>query len=299
MTCEMPNNYLSPETREGVFLDEKKKKLFKVSIEILEEITKICEKHHLRYYAAYGTLLGAVRHKGFIPWDDDMDLWMPRCDLILFKQIAQKELPPHYFLQCTETERMFTKDFIKIRDNRTTATVKSEIDARKRINMGIWVSIFPLDGCPENDYSAEPTIALKYFIRFLFERSCGRLCGSFKSILFNLIAKMIVRVVGIKRLCARRDWYCMQFSNSKRMTSLWSLRGYNEFNCASSVFDEWIDFPFEYTTIRIPKNYEMVLHSLYGDWHVPVKDGADHAYADLEPDIPWRDYIRGKYGWKI
>lgn len=295
MSGKMPEGYLSPEIREGEYIDEKKKKLFKVSIEILEEIKKICERHNLRYFAAYGTLLGAVRHKGFIPWDDDMDLWMPRSDLIRFKQIAQKELPPHLFLQTTETEPEMSLDITKIRDNRTTATVQWQLDAKQHINMGIWVSIFPLDGCPSNDYVAESIIARRYYIRFLIERAFSRKILGFRPYLYHLVAKIIVFVVGIRRLCARQDRFCPSFDNSKKCTSLWCLRGYNEFSCPTAVFGEWVDIPFEFTTIRVPRDYETILHALYGDWKVPVKDSADHEYADLEPDIPWRDYLKTHY----
>ena len=299
MSCKMPEGYLSPEIRDGEALDMKKKKLFKVSIDILEEIKRICERHNLRYFAAYGTLLGAVRHKGFIPWDDDMDLWMPRSDLIRFKQVAQQELSPHYFMQATETEPEMPLDIVKIRDNRTTATVQWQLDAKQHINMGIWVSIFPLDGCPDSDYRAEPIIGRRYYIRFLIDRAFNRKFSTLRFYFYHLLARLVVSVVGIRRLCARRDRFCPKFDKSEKCTSLWCLRGYNEFSCPTAVFKEWIDVPFEYTTIRIPKDYETILCALYGDWHVPIKGSADHEYADLEPDIPWRDFLIQKYGWKV
>ena len=297
MTFQMPENYLEPEVRDGELLDEKKKKLFKVSIDILEEIKRICDCHNLRYFAAYGTLLGAVRHKGFIPWDDDIDLWMPRSDLVMFKKIAKKELPRHYFLQTTESEPETWFDFVKVRDNRTTATVQWQLDAQQHINMGIWVTIFPLDGCPANDYVAEPVIVRKYCIGFLLRMAYTRRCSSIIALLKHLSARLIVSIVGIRRLCAKQDGLCPPFDGSEKCTSLWCLRGYNEFHCPTKVFDEWLEVPFEYTTVRIPKDTETILRALYGEWRIPVKDSGDHEYADLEPDIPWQDFRMKKYGW--
>lgn len=295
----MPDDYLLPEVREGELLDEKKKKFFKVSIDIVEEIKRICDRHHLRYFAAYGTLLGAVRHKGFIPWDDDMDLWMPRSDMVRFKQIAQAELPAHYFLQTTESEPEMVLDFVKIRDNRTTATVKWQLDAGTYTNMGIWVTIFPLDGCPNNDYRAEMLLTRKYIIQYLLAHAYSRKYRGLRYRLLRLVARFAVVIIGVKRLCARRDNLCPPFDGSEKCSSLWSLFGYKRLNCPTAVFGEWIDIPFEYTEIRVPKDYETVLCQLYGDWRKPIRGSSSHECVDIEPDIPWRSFMREKYGWKV
>lgn len=299
MSCQMPKDYLLPETREGVFLDEKKKKLFKVSVEILEEIKKICEKHGLRYYAAYGTLLGAIRHKGFIPWDDDMDLWMPRSDMNRFKKLAQKELSDCYFMQTTEVEPGMEKDFVKVRDNRTTAIVSWQLNAGVYTNMGIWVTIFPLDGCPTDDYGAERILARKLNIAKMISCAYRRTYRPLKGLLVHIVSKLAVTILGVKRLCRMRDRVCPEFDISEKCTSLWSLFGYKRLHCPTKVFSEWIDIPFEYTTIRVPKEYETVLSQLYGDWRCPVRGTQSHECVDIEPDIPWRRFMRDKYGWKV
>lgn len=298
---QMPDGYLLPETREGEYLDEKKKKLFKVSIDILAEIKKVCQKHKLRYFAAYGTLLGAIRHGGFIPWDDDMDIWMPREDFIKFKKVAAAELSENYFLQTTETEPEHRHDSIKIRDSRTTATLDWQIQGRKHVNMGIWVTIFPLDGCPEDDYVAEQVIGRKWFCNWLLEVAFTRVNSNLCHRVLHWIVRLAVGIVGVRRICAIRDGLGLKypFEKSERCTSLWCLRGYNEFSCSPLAFKEFVEVPFEYTTIRVPKDYETVLKALYGDWHVCIKGTADHEYADLEPDIPYKKFVFEKYGLKL
>ena len=90
-----------------------------VEKQILCKYIEICEKYHLRYFVAFGTLLGTVRHKGFIPWDDDIDVGMPREDYERFLQIAQKECGEEYFLQTVDTDPEYHLYFAKLRMNRT------------------------------------------------------------------------------------------------------------------------------------------------------------------------------------
>jgi len=119
------------------------KKLQKTEFEILLEIVRICEKHNLMYFLIGGTLLGAIRHKGFIPWDDDLDIAMPRKDYTKFLDICKDDLHPNYFLHCTKTDKTYWQPFAKIKKNGTVF----EQDAHVAINThkGIFVDIFPLD----------------------------------------------------------------------------------------------------------------------------------------------------------
>ena len=275
--------------------------LHTVLLSAMKDIDKICRENGLRYYLHAGTLLGAMNHQGFIPWDDDMDIWMPRTDYMRFKRVAAAELPRHYFLQMTETEHEYSYDSIKIRDSRTTATIDSQIKREKHINMGIWVTIFPLDGCPENDFMAEHVLGRKWLVFWLMEAAFARTKASFCHRIFHLLVRLLVNMVGVRRICEIRDRLCCKipFEESELCTSLWCLRGYNEFHCSPLAFKEGLEVPFEYTTICVPKDYETVLKSLYGDWHVCIKGTADHEYADLEPDIPYKKFVFEKYGLKL
>ena len=87
----LKEHFLEAETRDGYFIDVTMKEAWKEMLDITEEIVRLCDKHNLNYSIAAGTLLGAVRHKGFIPWDDDVDLHMPRPDYDRFLEIAEKE----------------------------------------------------------------------------------------------------------------------------------------------------------------------------------------------------------------
>ena len=98
---------LEEEIRDGYKVSADMKKLWSVQMEILDQIDQICERHNITYYADGGTLLGAVRHKGFIPWDDDLDICMFKDELDKFIKYAKEELKDPYFLQTWETEEGF------------------------------------------------------------------------------------------------------------------------------------------------------------------------------------------------
>ena len=100
---------------------------------------EICEKYHLRYFVAFGTLLGTVRHKGFIPWDDDIDVGMPREDYERFLQIAQKECGEEYFLQTVDTDPEYHLYFAKLRMNRTRF-VENSLQRREALPGSILIS---------------------------------------------------------------------------------------------------------------------------------------------------------------
>ncbi|MCR5660250.1 MAG: LicD family protein [Bacteroidales bacterium] len=110
-------------------------------LDILVEIDKICRKHDIKYWIDSGTLLGAVRHGGFIPWDDDIDIAMPSEDLTRFKEIAPKELPENLFFQSRETDPGYRSSFCKVRDRNSFFITKHE-DFTRNYQKGLFVDIF-------------------------------------------------------------------------------------------------------------------------------------------------------------
>ena len=122
------------------------KKLHDVELEILQEIIRICKKYDIKYYLAGGTLLGAVRHKGFIPWDDDLDIGMLREDYDKFMKYGIKEIDDKYFIHCDKTDPNYWLPFIKVRKNSTTF-VEELLNKKEVLHNGIFVDIFPMDNC--------------------------------------------------------------------------------------------------------------------------------------------------------
>lgn len=136
-----------------------------VMLSILKEIDVLCKKHNIKYFLDGGTLLGAIRHKGFIPWDDDLDIGMLRSDYEKFLQVAQKELGDKYFVQDWFTDTEFGFWFTKIRLRNTLYLEKSS-SVKKKHNE-FFIDIFPYDNYPD-----DPKIRNKINIKLEFLKRC-------------------------------------------------------------------------------------------------------------------------------
>lgn len=106
---EFENSYFENEVRSGFFVPGMVKRSWAAQIDVLQEIDRICKKYNIQYFAEWGTLLGAIRHKGFIPWDDDMDICMKREDYTKFMQVAPMELPQGWALLNAYTDHRYTE----------------------------------------------------------------------------------------------------------------------------------------------------------------------------------------------
>ena len=127
-----------------------RRQLFDVLLDLLNEFNRVCAEHNITYYAFGGTLLGAIRHKGFIPWDDDVDIIVPRKDYDKLKKIADRGafLRP-YFFQSPSTDAGYPKGFCRLRNSSTTEIPFD--DVAMKCNRGIFIDIFPLDVVPDDE----------------------------------------------------------------------------------------------------------------------------------------------------
>ena len=116
-------------------------------LSIAKEIKRICDDHDIEYFLDSGTLLGAVRHKGFIPWDDDMDIAMTRENYDKFLAVAKVELDSRFFLQTWETDKNYPMPFAKIRLNGTKYV--ENVFEKAQMHQGIYVDVFPYDVWPQ------------------------------------------------------------------------------------------------------------------------------------------------------
>ena len=141
----IPESFYQAEIRCDYQISEKMKRIWAVELNLFHLFDRFCKANNLQYFAGYGTLLGAVRHKGFIPWDDDMDLVMLRPEYERLKQLAEGAFEPPIFFQASytsDTMRLITP-FAKLRDSRTAAVEYP--NAPEEMSQGIFIDIFPLD----------------------------------------------------------------------------------------------------------------------------------------------------------
>lgn len=156
-----------------------------VMLRMLKVVDYICEKHQINYWLCAGTLLGAVRHQGFIPWDDDLDIAMLREDYERFLTVAKQELPPDLFLQTKENEPAYDNLTLpcKIRD--TKSLIISPYLEKKQYHKGLFVDIFPFDRFHRTGFQRWKEVLLKKYNNILnkcFDAEMGKDTSSFKTI---------------------------------------------------------------------------------------------------------------------
>lgn len=243
----------------------------KVSLNILKVIAKICDKLSLRYFLIYGTLIGAVRHQGYIPWDDDTDIMMPRPDydkLLAYLALHESELRPLAVFN-RQTCAQYPYMISRISDSRYHIVMENEKD----YGLGIFIDIYPYDGLGNSFQEA-----LKYGLKgdrmssfcyqatrnhYAVETTTSGLRKVLKLPMF-LVAKLIGKNFFQNRLAnlARKKGY----DQSEYVGCVIWLSGGQKDIFKRSWFDDFSLVKFEDTEFRIPANYKEILEQVYGDY---------------------------------
>lgn len=260
-------------------------KLHNVELEILKEFDRVCQKNNLTYFAVGGTLIGTIRHEGFIPWDDDIDLGMPRKDYDKFIEIANKELNNNFFVQSGYDYKNSWVSFTKIRKKNTLADEKTtvHIDYPK----GIFIDIFPFDNTPTNQ-------------GFWFKVKCNIIKSMAEATLYKWQVKKI-NEIRRKNLCRFFALFSNKFlkkaqnilmtsNNNKECKYLVSYCGsyslYKETNLKDMILPVKRK-KFENIEIFVPNDYHSYLTNIYGDYmQMPPKDKrVNHSMLEISFDV--------------
>ena len=286
---------LKPETKCGFYIDEKRKKVWQIELNILEEFIRICDKYDINYSLNGGSLLGAIRHKGFIPWDDDIDIMMLRSDYKKFIDVAEKELKLSYFLQYYKTEKGYYYGHAQIRNINTTAMIKD--DAYNNFNHGIFIDIFPLDNIPDNleeretylkDISKNKRKLATYVVTYS------------PNILKKIVKKIFLRVYwktqDIDKELENFEKKCQRYNNEK--TKECGAIGFiqNGKKYENEWFDKYIEIDFEYLKVKIIEKYDAFLTKQYGEYmKIPEnKSGSMHGNVFFDTDKSYLEYEKNK-----
>lgn len=260
-------------------LDELKR----TELEILLEIVKICEKHNLTYFLIGGTLLGAARHKGFIPWDDDLDIAMPREDYNRFISICNQELSKDYFLHNHITDPKYWLSFTKIRKNNTVFDEKeiSKIESHK----GIFIDIFPLDnGNKQKSMFQDIQAFISKRISAVLLRKRG--IASNNSSMKMKIALFILYPIKMQTL-SKIQQKIMKWnknSNSKYFINLSSSYNYIKQTIPKEKYFPPVKIEFEGKLLNAPNDYDYVLSRIYGDYMKlpPIEERTTHEPLEIK-----------------
>ena len=250
------------------------RKLHGEILRIMDEIHRVCTKNGLTYYIVGGTLLGAVRHQGFIPWDDDLDIAMPRDDFDRFIQIAEKELGPDFYLNWITTNPNYWNIYPKVCLGGTTF---DEGFIKCDRPMGIFVDIFPLDLSPEYSPSLEKAKKLIRRLHYVSLERSTRYMRGIKSFAYKTISLFVPN-----KLCYKWQRH-LALSASKKGKSHYANFG-SQYALRKQVMPvEWygkgVPLCFEDRYYNAPAAYPRVLESIYGKNYMrlpPVEKRRSH-----------------------
>lgn len=244
-----------------------------LTLEVFKAFADYCHQHDLRYYGAYGTALGAIRHKGFIPWDDDIDVYMPRPDYDRLIELYSKEPAANYDLLTLENTPNYYLTFAKFSLHHSTLIENRYTPC----NIGIFVDIFPLDGvleetAPEKCFQAKrlstrfTSLSAKFDLQDFLSMLWKRKFRSFLSLSLLQIDRKIKRSKTLEQFHRLYATPCYEEATH--------VMNYNYPSIVKEYFpkqwlEETIEIPFEDTTICVFKEVHQYLEGLFGDYMTP------------------------------
>ncbi len=274
--------------------DEVQRRLWSVELEILDEIHRVCTENGLRYSLAYGTLLGAVRHQGFIPWDDDVDIMMPREDYDRLIEIWGKKAAEAFLLETPEMYPDSVNNFAKIRKDHTTF-LQFESERTKSRHKGIFVDVFPADRRAKGWLPGKLQYA-DFALALLFNRGytsgAGGVVGLTERALLHIIPRKQYRKLSCWAERRGRRWNEDDSAQLVLPSSIRDCRLYYP----PDLFDHLEQITFEEKNYDAVRDKDRFLTICYGDYmqlppeeeriwkHHPILIDFEHNYEELETE---------------
>lgn len=256
--------------------------------DMLAEFVRICDKHGIKYFVQGGTLLGTVRHGGFIPWDDDVDVSLHRDDYEKFLAVAEEELPDYYFLQTKDTDPEYPNNFAKIRDSRTTFIESSAKNLK--INHGAYIDIFPLDNYPDGKKAKIYELKKRLLTQRIYK--------AFYMPHMSFIAKIITMITvilfpSLKGAVEKREKLFKSVPYSDRVVNNSGAWLDKEIIPREWVQDT-IQMEFEGIKVNVSDKFDEWLTYVYGDYMnlPPENERVGHHYVDyFDMNKSYTEYI--------
>ena len=305
LKINLPDGFLDEEMRNGYKVSHEMKKVWAVELDLLAEFQRVCKKHNIKYIASGGTMLGAVRHKGFIPWDDDIDLMMLREEYEKLCKVAPSEFKHPYFFQTSKTDLGYFKGFARLRNCETTAIFNHEKASRFNINQGIFIDIFPMDNVIEDEellkQQSENVKALSKKVSSFsyFNYRCYRnntLRNKILHFVLPIIKKPSFWLLRPDKIQERLDDEYQRYNNSRtKYVGLLSFQFDNRVHdIEREDMNHLIESDFEFLKIPNIANFDKALRWKFGNYMTPKHLPSYHQDVFYDADHCYKDYLNGK-----
>lgn len=287
---EFSSDFFKEETRWDFLVTEERKKIWAVEINILEEFDRVCKKHNLTWFMHFGSLLGTVRHQGFIPWDDDIDVAMFRDDYMKLQEIAADEFKEPYFFQNSYNDAMIWP-FSKLRDSRTTAI---EFPDLKEMNQGIFIDIMPLDDAYGRN-SPIYKIQLELWLTIVQPQVIVNELNKPKPALLlepDLLIDLLTNYDARQKMMEFEKFNLSNFGKTEDIAFIADELLNRNRPKSRELYKEIIYLPYENIEVPVPIGYEKILELQFGNWRTPVNYPTQHSSIKFDPDTPYTKYLQ-------
>ena len=237
--------------------------LKKIQLDVLDVIHGFCIEHDIQYSLGCGTMLGAVRHKGYIPWDDDIDIYLLRSEYNKLLELYPRSLA-HVQMDSLERNSSWDKAYAKAYDERTVCVEDSNCKV-----VGVSIDIFPIDYVPSNEKQWERYNKRRRMLKIISDLKPMKVTDNMSLLkkLLLVVCKILLLPIPQRLFISWLNGYAQKFNKTEHEYVFESCQGLllkNKFK--ASVFDQFIDVPFEDRKYKIIADYDEYLRCAYGDY---------------------------------
>ena len=300
LQLEIPDAFFDEEERDGYWVSGQMKKVWAVELDLLKKLMDVCNDNNITFYGDAGTILGAVRHGGFIPWDDDIDVMLMRDQYDRLCKVAPSAFDAPYFFQTEYTDPGSLRGHAQLRRSDTAGILRD--DYGFSFNQGIFIDIFPIDVLPDDERDRKSLIdeALRQQIRYTrlaslgirYKKGRGR--AAFLRSAIHFLCEKAGRYPDYQKAYRKYEEVCSSYlgTDMKEVSKLFKLPLDTKRRVwPKSDFDSTVYLDFEMLKIPVPGGYLDILERFYGNWKEKKIGTATHGETIFDADKSYTEYI--------